>query len=250
VQGIERLRTFASIFFNTKHNMAIRRNKKKADDTLVDLVEARDQAQDFFDNNQNYLLIGMVAIVLLIGGFFAYKYLIQAPKEKEAAAAMVDAQGQFARDSFALALQNNNPELMGFLDIIDEYGSTNAGNTANYYAGICYLHLGEYEAAASYLQDFDANDEVLPIMKNGALGDVYGELGDMDKAGSFYTKAIAAGENDFLESYYLMKLGKLNEKQGNFQASLDAYKRIKKDYPNTPDGRDIEKYIARAEARL
>ena len=80
------------------------------------------------------------------------------------------------------ALQNSNGDYLGFLDIIDEYGSTNAGNTANYYAGICYLHLGEYDAAASYLEDFSANDNVLPIMKNGALGDVYSEQGQMDKA--------------------------------------------------------------------
>ena len=67
---------------------------------------------------------------------------------------------------------------------------------------------------------------------------------------SAYRKAVAAGENDFLESYYLMKLALLNESEGNYQASLDAFKQIKKDYPNTPDGRDIEKYIARAESRL
>ena len=93
MQGIERLRTFASIFFNTKHNMAIRRNKKKADETLVDLVEARDSASDFLDKHQNNLLIGMVTLVLLIGGYFAYKYLVQEPKEKEATAAMAVAQG-------------------------------------------------------------------------------------------------------------------------------------------------------------
>ena len=134
---------------------------------------------------------------------------------------------------------------MGFLDIIDNYGSTKAGNTANYYAGISYLHLGEYEAALSFLKDYSGKGNVLPIMKNGAMGDAYSELGQMDNALSSYKKAVNAGENDMLESYYLKKLGLLHEKQGDLAASAEAFKRIKKDYPTSTDGRDIDKYISR-----
>jgi len=228
--------------------MAIRRNKKKTDETLVDLVEARDQASDFMEKNQNNLLIGLVALVLLVGAFLGYKHLIQGPKEVEAAGAMVKAQEYFARDSFALALENSSGAYMGFLDIVDNYGSTKAGNTANYYAGISYLHLGEFDAALSFLQDYSGKGSVLPIMKNGAIGDAYSELGQMDKAISSYNKAIGAGENDMLESYYLKKLGLLHEKQGNLTASADAFKRIKKDYPTSTDGRDIDKYISRVQA--
>jgi len=228
--------------------MAIRRNKKKTDETLVDLVEARDSASDFLDKNQNNLLIGLVAIVLLIGGYLAYKHLIQGPKEVEAAGAMVKAQEQFSRDSFALALENSTGAYMGFLDIVDNYGGTKAGNTANYYAGISYLHLGEYEAALSFLKDYSGKGSVLPIMKNGAMGDAYSELGQMDNAISSYNKAVNAGENDMLESYYLKKLGLLHEKQGDLAASAAAFKRIKKDYPTSTDGRDIDKYISRVES--
>lgn len=230
--------------------MAIRRNKKKTDDTLVDLVEARDSASDFMEKNQSKLVGGLAILVLLVGGFFAYKQLIQGPKQIEAAGSMAKAQAYFAQDSFALALQSSNGDYLGFLDVIDEYGSTNAGNTANYYAGISYLHLGEYDAALSFLKDYSSDGDVLPIMKNGALGDCYSELGQMDQAISHYSKAISAGENDLLESYYLKKLGLLQEKQGNFSASMEAFKRIKKDYPTSTDGRDIEKFIARVEANL
>ncbi len=228
--------------------MARRRNSNKKDETLVDIVEARDSAQDFLEANQNKILMGLLGAILLIGGFMAYKYMYKAPQETEAAEAMRQAQVQFERDSFALSLQNANGEL-GFLDIIDNYGSTKAGNLAHYYAGIAYLNLGQSDLAISYLEDFSAAGEVLPISKNGALGDAYGEKGDFDKALSYYSKAISAGENEFLTAYYLKKQGLLYEKQGDFANSAKNFQKIKDNYPFSPDGRDIDKFIARVSAR-
>ncbi|NNE29340.1 MAG: tetratricopeptide repeat protein [Saprospiraceae bacterium] len=230
--------------------MAIRRNKKKSEDTLVDLVEARDSAQDFVEENQNSLLIVMTAMVLLVGGYFAYKYLIKIPKDKEASQIISKAQDYFERDSFALALQSGDGSYQGMLEIIENYGSTKAGNLANYYAGISYLKLGQFDAAISYLDDFDDEGRVLPITKYGAMGDAYGELNQFDEAISNYRYAIAEEDNEFLQSHYLKKLGLLYERQGNFSGASEAFARIKKEFPLSPDGRDIEKYLSRVQAKL
>ncbi len=223
--------------------MARRRNPKK-DDTLVDIVEARDNAQDFFETNQNTILMALVGAVLLIGGYLAYTYLFQAPREMEAIEAMEQAQRQFERDSFALALQNANGD-QGFLDVIDNYGSTKAGNLAQFYAGICYLHLGQTDAALEYLSDFSPAGEVMPTSKYGAMAEAYGEKGDFDQALNYYQKAINAGENEFLIAHYLKKKGMLQEKQGDMEGSKKSYQTIKDKYPFSPDGRDIDKYLAR-----
>lgn len=230
--------------------MAIRRKNKKNEDTLVDLVEARDSAQDYLDNNQNTLIMGLAAILVVVGGFLAYKFLVKAPKEKEASALISQAQNYFERDSFAIALQNKDDSYLGFLNIIDQYGSTAAGNLANYYAGVSYLRLGQFDAAITYLQDFSDSGQVLPITKNGAIGDAYGELGQFDKAMDYYKRAVGEAENEFLQSYYLKKLGLLYEKEGKFSDSVAAFERIKKEFPLSPDGRDIDKYISRVQAKL
>ncbi len=52
-----------------------RRKQKKQDETLVDIVEVRDQAQDYFESNQLKVLAGLGIIVLIIGGVFAYNSL-------------------------------------------------------------------------------------------------------------------------------------------------------------------------------
>ncbi|HMR42437.1 MAG TPA: tetratricopeptide repeat protein [Saprospiraceae bacterium] len=226
-----------------------RRKNTKADDTLVDIAEVKAQAESFFETNQKYILGGIAAIAIVIGGWFAYKYLYIQPKEKEAIEQISKAQEQFEKDSFKLALTDPGSGFPGFLDIIEKYSGTKAANSANFYAGVCYLHLGQFDAAIQYLKEFDAGDEVLPISKNGALGDAYAEKGDLDQAMSYYKKAVDAGDNEVLTAYYLKKVGMLNEKQGNFAAAKKAYETIKEKYPNSPDGLGIDKFIARAGAK-
>ena len=76
-----------------------------------------------------------------------------------------------------------------FLDIADEYSSTKAGNLANYYAGVCYLQLGQFENAIEYLDEFNSNDEVLSVVAKGAIGDAFLELNQPEEALEYYTAA-------------------------------------------------------------
>ena len=96
-----------------------KRNQKKADETIVDIVEVKDQAQSFIDENQNLVFGGLFAIVLVIGGLFAYNNFYKAPRQQEAVEQMLQAQVQFERDSFTNALTNPGGGYSGFLDIID-----------------------------------------------------------------------------------------------------------------------------------
>ena len=225
--------------------MSKRKRNVKSDETLVDLVEVTEGAQDFFERNARLLSIIGGALLLIVGGFFAYKYLIQMPKEQEAREQMYQAEFQFSVDSFALALTNPGGGFEGFLDIIENYKGTKAANISHYYAGVSYLQLGSYDAALDYLKDFKPAGHVTPIMKFGALGDAYSELGNFDAAISNYKKAVNEGDNELLTSYYMKKLGMLYEHQGDTANALAQYESIKNKYPQSIEGRDIDKHIAR-----
>jgi tetratricopeptide (TPR) repeat protein len=218
-------------------------NEMEDDDTLVDIVEVKEQAQDFFEKNQTLLIGGLALLLILIGGYLAYKYAYQEPREVAGMEAMYKAEYQFKQDSFALALTNPGEGMDGFLDIIENYSGTKASNLASYYAGISYLNLGQYDAAIDYLNDYTASDDITPITKFGALGDAYAESGDLDKAKENYRKA-AESDNDFLTPYYLNKLGVLNMKQGNNAEALENFKKIEADYPQAMEARDAKKYVA------
>ena len=141
--------------------MAIRwKLEKKNEETLLDLTQARMQANNFFEKNQK-VIIGVVAgLVIVVGGWFVYKNMIQQPKEEKAMAQMWMAQFQFEQDSFQVALENPGGGYSGFLTIIKDFGGTKAANLANFYAGISYLNLGNFDAALTHLNDFDPDGVV------------------------------------------------------------------------------------------
>lgn len=226
-----------------------KQTKKQADEVLVDIVEVRDQAQDFYEKHQKSILTIGGGVLLLVAAFLAYKFLYQAPREKEAAEQITQAQKQFERDSFALALTNPGGGFSGFLDIIENYGGTKSANLANYYAGICYLNIGKFDVAVSYLEDFNAKGAVMPIMKYGALADAYAELNQMDKAGKLYEKAATAGKNEAITPFYLKRLGMFYEHEKKYDKARKAYQTIKDEYPNSSEGTDIDKYITRIEGK-
>ena len=66
---------------------------------------------------------------------------------------MYQAERWLEMDSFKLAL-NGDGNYLGFLDIAKNYKFTKAGNLAKYSAGICYLHLGQYQDAIEYLTKY------------------------------------------------------------------------------------------------
>ncbi len=218
-------------------------NQQFDDEVLVDIIEESDYKGNFFEDYQNYLLIGVAALLLIVGGYFAYKFLLLAPKEKEAMAEMMQAEKQFEKDSFTLALDNPGEGYSGFLDIIEDYSGTKAANTAKYYAGISYLNLGIFDAAIEYLKDYDEDDLLTAIPKYGALGDAYSELEDMENAKKYYTKAVSQEANELLTPYYLKKLGMLLRSEGSQEEANKYFERIKNEFPKSTYAQDIEKYI-------
>lgn len=217
---------------------------QEGDDLLVDVVEVSDQAANFFEKNRNTIIGAAMVLAALVIGFVVYQTFVSKPKEANAMEQMQRAQFQFEQDSFNLALVNPGQGFPGFLDIIDQYGSTSAGNLARYYSGVSYMNIGSYEAALEYLQQFDADGDVMPIMKAGAIGDVQGELGNFDAAASSYESAVnKAGKNYLLGGYYLKKLGLLLRNQGDNAGALKAFDRLKNEYGNSPDAAEADKYI-------
>lgn len=233
-----------------RRKRTIKSNKKneqvqsQEDDLIVDLGQVSGEAQDFIERNQNLLFGGLVALVVLIGGYLAYKNLYVADKQMAAVDEMWKAENQFAQDSFALALENPGVGT-GLVGIADDYGVTDASNAAAYYSAVGYLNLGQFDKAIEYLNDVDNDGQLMPVMKNGLLGDAHSEKGDFAQALSYYKKATTSTSNDVLTPYYLKKLGMLNEKQGDASAANAAYSRIKADFPNATISREVDKYIAR-----
>ncbi|MBN1598777.1 MAG: tetratricopeptide repeat protein [Bacteroidales bacterium] len=207
------------------------------------------RTEQYIEENRKSLSIIITLIILVVGGYIAYKKLILGPKEIEAQSQIYRAEQYFEKDSFLLALEGDG-DAYGFIDIIDDYSMTETGNLAQYYAGICYLRLGEYENAIEHLKNFDTNDRLVSTIAIGSIGDAYIELDELEKAVSFYEKAVSKNKNDFTTAIYLKKEGLAYEALGNYKKALAAYEQIKREFPNSDEARDIDKYIQVATMKL
>jgi len=207
--------------------------------------EAISKSEQFIEKNQKIILIVIVAILVLIGGFFGYMKLIAEPRQEAASTEMFAAEQFFKNDEMDKAL-NGEGKHLGFLAIIDKYPHTKSGKLANFYAGSAYLSKGEFQKAIDYLEDFKSKDVFLSSGAKAMIGDCYLELNKTDDAIKNYEKAIATS-NEMTTPFVLFKLGVAYEMKKDNKKALETYKKIKSDFPSSMEAREIDKYISRLE---
>jgi len=199
----------------------------------------------FLKKYQKAILIAVGAVVVIVGGWYAYQNMVVEPKEAQAADAIYKAEANFAQDSLKAALSGVGTA-RGFLYIINNYGGTKSGNLAKYYAGVCYLRLGDFNNAVKYLKDFSTDAKQIQMMAYGCLGDAYSELNKNDDAVTYYKKAAETFDKDEANaSEYLFRAGMKLELMGKTKDAVDIYKQLKEKFPQSPRAMQADKYIYR-----
>ncbi len=199
----------------------------------------------FWQKNQKTIYTLVIALIVIGGGWFGYTSYILKPKEDKAADAIAQVQMYFRVDSSNLVL-NGDGQNKGALYIINNYGGTKTANLAKFYAGVSYLHLGDFNNAVKYLKDFSTSAKQIQLLALGNLGDAYAELNQKDDAIATYKKAGTIFENDEANSAeYLFRAALLSETIGKTKEALEIYKDLKTKYPKTDKGFQADKYIYR-----
>ncbi|WP_132705233.1 tetratricopeptide repeat protein [Winogradskyella wandonensis] len=221
------------------------------------LDESASKTEEWVIKNQNWIfgIVGVVALVILAK--MGYDNFIAEPNAAEAMNEMTVAQGYFdealnatEKDSlFTMSLEGADGKF-GMLDIIEEYGSTPAGNLANYYAGMAYLNMNKYQEAIKHLSDFSSDDLMLSAISKGGIGDAFVQLNQLQDGLDYYEKAIKTNANEFTTPLYLKKAAIVSMNLGNNQKALDYLNRIKTDYPKSDEAKDIDVLIGKASASL
>lgn len=215
-------------------------------------VENLNSKEAFFVKYQKPILIAVAAIILIIAGTFLYKNFVSEPREAEASTAIAKGQEFFANQEFEKALKGEG-NYKGFVKLAADYSSTDAGNLANLYAGLCYANLNKWQDAVKYLDAFStADDAMISPAAIAALGNAYAHLQQLDKAvdnlkkaASMADKQAAEGINNSLSPTFLLQAAQILESQGKKAEANTIYQDIKKKYVAAPISNEIDKYIER-----
>ncbi len=225
-----------------------KKNVEQADN-LQELESALTKTEQFVEDNSKIISYVVGGIIIVVAAYLGFNKFYVQPKEDEAVSQMFMAENYFEKDSFNLAI-NGDGNYLGFLDIIDDYGMTKSANRAKYYTGISYLYMGQYEEALDYLNDFKTDDLLLAPVAEGAKGDAYLELGESDSALKQYKKAYSVTDNELTTPVYMMKAANLLESMDELEDALALYEDIKADYPQSSEGTNADRYIARIKTKL
>ncbi|MDI5898278.1 tetratricopeptide repeat protein [Flavobacterium yafengii] len=228
------------------------------DSTTAEVFSKLDETatitEDWVAKNQK-VIIGLVAAAAIFTiGYLGYQRFVAAPQQEEAANEMFVAQQNFqkatdgvASDSLYKLSLNGSEGKFGFLKIADEYSGTDAGNLANYYAGIAYLNTGKYTEAIDYLSKFKSDDIVLGALAKGAIGDAYSQKNQPKEALENYVKAAESNKNDFTTPRFLLKAGKTALALGNKADALKYFTDIKDNFEGTSEAASVDVLIGLAQ---
>ena len=221
--------------------------KEQLEDKNTEMGNVITRSEEFIQKNQKTIIIIACAIVVVAFAIFGYFKWYKAPRETRAAEEMFAAEQYFLQGDYQKALEGDDNN-RGFISVIDNYGCTKAGNLAKYYAGIANLRMGNYEEAQKWLKKYNGKDSFTKPIAIMAQGDVDMEQGNTEAAVKKYLEAAKADDNAVTAPAALFKAGMGYLMLGNNEKALDCFKQVKRNYPESTEWNDIDRYIGLAEA--
>ena len=205
----------------------------------------------FFNKYQNIIYGVIIGLLVIACAIIAFNRFYIQKKNAEASAQIVRPISLFMlgdTTSLNLALEGDD-ENDGFLTIASDYKLTRTANTANYYAGLTYLKLGQKDEAMDYLKKFKKKENVLWYACQMTIGDLYDDQGDEASAIKYYEKASKSKDPLFTPTA-LFKLGQMYERQEKWNEALKAYKEIENRFYAEYNKMSIAQYVERAQSKV
>ena len=201
------------------------------------------KTEAFLNKYKKAIIGGVIALIVVIVGIIMLNNYYLAPRETEASTELAKAQELFQGEQYDKALP-------AFQKVASDYGSTDAANLAQLYIGLCQANLGKWQEAVDALERFSGQgDHMISPAAEGALGNAYAHLKQLDKAVEHLKKAAKMADNNSLSPTFLIQAGEILESQGKKDEALKLYQEVKDKYFNSMQYQTIDEYIQRASTK-
>jgi len=212
----------------------------------METTQSTNTVAKLWNQYSKQLSLAALIIIGLVAAWYAYQEFYQLPREKKASEALFRAEDYYRKDSLALAL-NGDGQNLGFIKFIEKHSGTQAANLAYFYAGSCYLKIGDNAKAITYLEKFSTDSKITQARAFKLLGDAYADSGKNKEALENYKKAGYHFEKDEVNSpeYLFMAAYFADQVMKNNTEAVTLYEEIRAKYPRSQQSFDAEKNLAR-----
>jgi tetratricopeptide (TPR) repeat protein len=207
------------------------------------LLETFSKAQSFYDNNKNTVIGAAIAVIILIGGSVGYYYYAEA-QESEAQELMGQASQAYLQGNYQEALTGSDADFtVGFKQIINNYGMTDAANLARYYAAISSFKIGNNEEALTYIENYEIPEGIMGVGPLSFHAVIHTELGNHTEAAELYVKAAEWDVNDSTTPYNYLEAANAFHDASNTEKAQQYAKKIIEEYDNSNQATEAEQLL-------
>lgn len=197
------------------------------------LIEYSSRFMHFYNNNKSAIIGGGIGLVLAVGLIIAY-IIYSGNQEEEAKNLLGIAEQELLQGNYLEALNGNEEEFtLGFTQIANNYGGTEAGNLAYYYAAISEYELGNYEDALMYIREYNIPEGILGVAPISMNANILIGLERYEEAAEKFEQAASWDENNSTTPYNLYKAAEAYSEAGDNQQAMDLLNTIIEEYPNS-----------------
>ncbi len=208
------------------------------------LVELYYKVYGYFDDNKSHVITYAAVLVAVI--LAAVWYINHKNQQNYAAGIQLSSVlNYYDNGAYLEAIEGQaGTNVIGLKKIVQQYGSTENGETAKIYLANSYNRLGKYDDAFKYYKDYDGSIKMYQSAAYAGQAGYYADKNDYKKAADLYLKASRVSEKDVLNAEYLLHAG-INFLAANEKSEAkNAFEKIKKDYDTSPEASKINQYLA------
>jgi TolA-binding protein len=202
----------------------------------------------YYNQNKSKVIGITAALGLVIVLGIAYIF-ISIGNEEKAQVLLSQAEQHFAVSDWDKALNGDASNgTAGFATIVANYGRTDAGNMAAYFAAVVSLNLGNNEDALMYIRKHDAPNDVIGIGAVSLHATIEANAGNYKEAGNLYLKAANMAKSDSNSPQQLL-LAAIHFMAGDLKSDAKkAVDRIINEYPDSQQAQEARKISAQLSA--
>ncbi len=207
------------------------------------VVSTYARATTFYYENKKYISYAVTALMVIAVAGFIYTNNRRASTEK-AAAELGKVYQLFDGGQYSQAIEGI-PErgIMGLKAIVENYSGPSA-ELARFYLANSYYYLGKYDESLQHFKECNHGDNILQASALAGAAACYEAKGDHVAAATYYEKAVDKASKSPSAAEYLHQAAYNYGVGGEKEKAINLFKRIRKDYPNSPQAREVDRYIA------